>query len=149
MTSTICYPYPRSTVSTNLRVYPRAHNYTHIYIYHLYIHIFIDTYKYTCIYIHTHIYIYICHCGYVDLHAWVYYFDTREKKSVGFRIKPTPVPTGTDAQPNPHPIGVLPAGTWRYRTCPRAGSGSQDQWSHHTGMDPCARLLSFLVRGYK
>jgi hypothetical protein len=56
---------PLSTGTTNLRVYPRAHKYTHI-IYIIYIYICLYTYKYIYKYVHTHTYIYI-HCGYAGL----------------------------------------------------------------------------------
>jgi hypothetical protein len=49
--------------------------------------------------------------GYVGLRTLVQHFHTHEKKPVGLRIKPVSVHTGTNSHPNPHPIGLLRAGT--------------------------------------
>jgi hypothetical protein len=37
-------------------------------------------------------------------------FHTHEKKPIGLRIKPVPVPTDTNSHPNSHPIGFFTCG---------------------------------------
>jgi hypothetical protein len=93
-TSSVCYPNPLPAGLWHPRVHPRA-QYPQVVILYIYIH--------TYIYTHAR--------GYAGLRARVQHFHTHEKKPVGLRIKPVPVPTGTNLHPNLHPIGFLPAGT--------------------------------------
>jgi hypothetical protein len=93
---------PLSTGTTNLRVYPRAHKYTHI-IYIIYIYICLYTYKftYTNMYTHTHTYIiYISTVGTrVCRHGYNIFIPARKNSRVANqttrtrRYKLTPKPT--------------------------------------------------------
>jgi hypothetical protein len=118
----ILYIYIHTYIHTYIYIYMHTyiyiyiHTYTYIYI-HTYIHIYIYIYTYTYIYIYIHIhtyiytYIYTHARGYAGLRARLQHFHTHEKKPVGSRIKPVPVPTGTNSHSNQHPIGFLPTST--------------------------------------